>query len=386
MAASARPWYDSWVASRRALTIAASLLALSSGLSAQPARLVPDSASRVRIGSADGDEVTLFNRISGAVRLSNGEIVVANQGSNELRWFSATGSWLRTVGREGSGPGEFRGLRRVLLLSGDSLLVEDGLAARMTLYDRHGTLVRSWPISPAGTFVTPPPLGRLADGSFVAVTERELTPPPGHTQYRAVLLRYRDGTILDTLATTAGGEAYSVPCGTATSPGICGMGVPYGLRTQAAVAGGRVFIGNGERYELLRIDAQAGREDTLRRNVPAIPLDATRRAYFVDSIVEGLPPPRQALVRERFAGAPVRRTMPAFDALIGDDAGRLWVARPQARGAATRTWDVLDADGALIGSAQVPSGLRVTHIAHGHVVGVVRDADGVEYVDVYRLR
>lgn len=387
MDAQATPWYDVRVTHVRAVSIVvAAVLACPPELPGQTARITPDLASRVRIGSADGDDATLFNRISGAVRLSNGEIVVANQGSNELRWFSATGAWRRTVGREGSGPGEFRGLRRLLLLAGDSLLVEDGLAARMTMYDQHGSLVRSWQISPAGTFVTPPPLGRLPDGSFVAVTERELTPPPGHTQYRATLLRYRDGSILDTLASTAGGEAFSVPCGTATSPGVCGMGVPYGRRTQAAVAAGRVFVGNGERYELLRIDAQTRRVDTLRRSVPAVPLDAARRAYFVDSIVEGLPSARQALVRERFAGAPMRRTMPYFDALIGDDHGRLWLARPQARGAATRTWDVLDADGVLIGSSPLPSGLRVTHIANGHIVGVVRDADGVEYVESYRLR
>jgi hypothetical protein len=355
-------------------------------LLAQSPGIALDPPSRVRIGSADGEEVTLFNRISGAVRLSSGEIVVANQGSNELRWFSPTGAWLRTVGREGSGPGEFRGLRRLLLLPGDSLLAEDGLLVRMTLYDARGTLVRSWQISPAGSGITPPPIGRLADGSFVAVTERELSPPPGHTQYRAILLRYRDGVVRDTLVTTAGGEAFSVPCGTATSPGICGMGVPYGLRTQAAIADGRVFIGNGERYELLRITLPSGRVDTLRRSVPEVPLDAARRAYFVDSIVEGLPPARQALVRDRFAGAPMRRAMPFFDALLGDDRGRLWLARPQVRAAAMRTWDVLDADGALIGSTQFPSGLRITHIANGHVVGVLRDADGVEYVETYRLR
>lgn len=369
-----------------AFIAAAALLMPPLTLSAQQVRVVPDAASRVRIGSADGDEATLFNRISGAVRLSSGEIVVANQGSNELRWFSPTGEWMHTVGREGSGPGEFRGLRRLLLLPGDSLLVEDGLAARMTLFDTRGRLVRTWQISPAGSFITPPPLGRLGDGSFVAVTERELTPPPGHTQYNAILIRYRDGAILDTLSTTRGGEGFSVPCGTPTSPGICGVGVPYGARTQAAVAGGRVFVGNGERYELLRIDATSRQVDTLRRTVPAVPLDDARRAYFIDSIVDGLPAARQSVIRDRFSGAPVRRSMPYFDTLIGDDEGRLWVARPQARGAATRTWDVLDTEGRLLASPQLPSGLRVTQIAHGHVVGITRDGDGVEYVESYRLR
>ncbi len=351
---------------------------------AQAPRL--DASSRVRIGSADGEAAYLLNRIATALRLSTGEIVIADRGTSQLRWFSPTGTWLRSVGREGSGPGEFRGLRSLLLLPGDSLLAEDGLEARMTLYDRTSRLVRSWQISAAGSFITPPPIGRLPDGSFVAPTERELSPPPGHSHYQAILIRYRDGAIIDTLATARGGESFSVPCGTATQPGICGMGVPYGVRSLAAVVRDRVFVGNGERYELVRIDATSGKTDTLRREVPAVPLDAARRAYFVDSITVGLPEARRAVVRDRFSGAPARRTMPAFDALIADDAGRLWLARPQERGAAERRWDLLDEGGRFVGTVALPSALKVTHIAGGYVVGISRDADGVEYVEVYRLR
>lgn len=320
------------------------------------------------------------------MRLSSGEIVVANSGTSELRWYSANGAWVRTLGREGSGPGEYRSLRRMLLLAGDSLLAEDGLAARMTLYDARGRLARSWQISPAGSFVTPPPIGRLADGSFVAVTDRALSPPPGATKYEAVLIRYRDGALVDTLAAVSGGESFSVPCGTNSSPGVCSMGVPYGLRTLVAVLGHRAYVGNGERYELLRIDARTGRLDTLRRAVPEVPLDAVRRAFFVDSITAELPEARRVVVRQRFANAPARRTMPFFDDLAADDEGRLWLARPQGRGAAQRTWDLLDENGRFLGSVELPSALRITHVARGHLVGVSKDRDGVEYVEVYRLR
>jgi hypothetical protein len=246
--------------------------------------------------------------------------------------------------------------------------------------------VRSWMISPAGDFVTPPPIGRLPDGSFVAMTERSLSPPPGHTLLDAILIRYRDGVILDTLAVLRGGERYSVTCGTTSSPGLCNMGVPYGITAHAAVAGGRVFFGNGERYELLRIDPRSGKRDTLRREEAAPPLTAARRAYFVDSVAASVPPNRQALVRERYSGAPARRTMPVFSAILADDRGSLWIARPQERGAKHRAWDNLDGDGRLVRRVSLPANLDVRSIAGGHVIGVVRDEDDVEYIELHRLR
>lgn len=343
-----------------------------------------DVALQLRIGSADGDEPYLFARITGALRLSTGHIVVADGSTQELRWFSPTGEWLHTRGGAGSGPGEFRGLRSLLLLPGDSVLAEDGLESRMTLYDAGGRLVRTWQISAAGSFVTPPPVGRLPDGSFVAVAEREIDQPPGLIRFSATLIRYRDGRLLDTLGTLAGGERFTVPCGTPQQRALCGMSMPYGLRAHAGVAGGRAFAGNGARYELLRMDPATGRVDTLRRDVPVTPLTPARRAYFIDSLVRPLPPERGAVVRERYAGAPVHREMPYFEALIVEDDARLWLARPQAQGAVTRQWDVLDTQGRLLRSVLLPAALRVTQVAHGRVVGVSRDEDGVEYVEVHR--
>lgn len=367
-------------------TLALALCVTAAPSSALAQAASSDATRTLLIGAADGDEPYLFSRISGAVRLSSGIIVVANQGSSELRWFSPTGRWIRSRGRQGDGPGEFRGLRRILRLPGDSLLAEDGLSARMTLYDSAGALVRTWNIAEAAASVTPPPLGRLPDGSFVALAERALARPPGHTRFEASVLRYRDGKIVDTLLTSVGGEWFTVGCGTQKSPGLCGVGVPYGLRTLAATAGPFVYLGNGERYEVQRLDVRTQRVDTLRRDVPATPLSAARRAAFIDSVSGMVTEARRELARQRFATAPVRRTMPFFELLATDDRSNLWVARPQERSGTVREWDVFSAEGRFVRTVMLPASLAVTAIAQGYVVGVSRDADGVEFVAVYRLR
>ena len=60
----------------------------------------------LEIGPAGGPEY-VFSRIASATRLRDGRIVVAERAALQLRFFSATGRHLRTVGAKGQGPGEF---------------------------------------------------------------------------------------------------------------------------------------------------------------------------------------------------------------------------------------------------------------------------------------
>ncbi len=60
------------------------------------------------IGGMEGDPNQELFRVRGAIRLTNGNIVVANAGTSELRFFRADGSYLRSAGGDGDGPGEFR--------------------------------------------------------------------------------------------------------------------------------------------------------------------------------------------------------------------------------------------------------------------------------------
>lgn len=103
-------------------------------LSAEPA---------LEIGVFEGaPEYQLF-RVAGALRLADGRIAVANSGTHELRFYSADGTYLSATGREGEGPGEFKGLAQPLLLAPDSLLVWDWSIARASIFDDDGTFARS---------------------------------------------------------------------------------------------------------------------------------------------------------------------------------------------------------------------------------------------------
>lgn len=84
-----------------------------------------DTAPRLQIGALDGPAEYQLGRVIDATRMPDGRIVVADRSNHEIRVFDATGKFVRTMGRTGDGPGEFRDPLQVTALGGDSLLVWD---------------------------------------------------------------------------------------------------------------------------------------------------------------------------------------------------------------------------------------------------------------------
>jgi hypothetical protein len=65
--------------------------------------LVPETA-RVTIGVIGGDPAYELFRPRAAFRLSDGRIVIANSGTQELRYYDASGRHVMSVGGRGGGP------------------------------------------------------------------------------------------------------------------------------------------------------------------------------------------------------------------------------------------------------------------------------------------
>ena len=77
----------------------------------------------VAIGTMDGEEPYQLHTVSDAARGGNGQILVLNTSTAEVRVFDANGRYLRSIGRRGRGPGEFRYPTEIRVLAGDSVMV-----------------------------------------------------------------------------------------------------------------------------------------------------------------------------------------------------------------------------------------------------------------------
>ena len=107
-----------------------------------PCRLVPRVESSVSMGDAG-----VFGRINSVVLDAVGQVYVADGLALEIRVFDTAGRSVRSFGRSGQGPGEFRELYSLAFM-GDSLLALDARNARITVWSRAGAPIGTWPWLP----------------------------------------------------------------------------------------------------------------------------------------------------------------------------------------------------------------------------------------------
>ncbi len=93
---------------------------------------------------------------------------------------------------------------------------------------------------------------------------------------------------------------------------------------------------------------------------------------------------RRTIERE-FRDLPIPETKPAFGGEMRVDATRhLWVLELNDTGA-DPSWSVFDTDGVWLGVVTLPSRFTPMDIGTDYVLGLWRDADGVEHVRMYEL-
>lgn len=88
-----------------------------------------DPEPAVRIGARLRGADDMLFRVRGAARLSDRRIVVANGGTQEIRFYAADGRLERSAGGEGEGPGEFASVGAPVVGPADSVAPEGSSAS-----------------------------------------------------------------------------------------------------------------------------------------------------------------------------------------------------------------------------------------------------------------
>lgn len=339
---------------------------------------------RVDIGVLEGAEAYQLSQVGGAVRLSDGRIVVANGGSQEVRFFDTTGRYLATAGRKGGGPGEFERLGPVFALPGDSVAAFDWNLRRVSLFDSAGHFLRSFTLDV--TAAAPVPLGRLADGAWLCNRMFTFRPGGEGTQVvrdtTALLVFDSSGAFRDSIGRFPGPEWYVRSQGN----GAMASSLPFGTNTEVVVGGDRFYAGQSGRYEIVRYSVAGAPELIIRRAwAPQRVTDddvSRLKAERLARTDAGFRPNLERLYQD----IPFPSTFPAFDALRVDPLGNLWVLDSSRPGDQRRRWTVFSPDGVMLGAVETPRGLSVREIGRDYVLGTWRDALDVEHVRLYDLR
>jgi hypothetical protein len=339
---------------------------------------VSDSPA-VRIGTAAGAAEYEIFRASSGTTLEDGTIVVVNGGTHELRYYDASGRFLRTVGGEGDGPGELRNPLRLLRVHDDSLLVVDFRG--VSLFDSDGAFIRS----------TPTPIVRpeaaFADGSLIG---RRFAPGQdpfalGASRPQIALVRWwPDGGDTATIAIVPGDAVYRM----ATDDGaIVNYSQPFGARSTFATRGDELFLGVGTTFEI-RVHGLAGALRRIYRRraepTPVTPQDVAALEEVLRSTARS--ERSRTLIERLLAEWTVPATQPHFDRILVDARGYLWARRYSFDSDSATSWSIFDPDGSWMGDVALPPPLDVWEIGQNSILGLEHGEDDVEYVVAYSLR
>jgi len=333
------------------------------------------SEPTLTIGELDGPEEYLLFRANGARRLSNGNIVIANSGTYELRFYDANGRHVRSIGGEGDGPGEFRRMGEPWPLGSDSIAIWDSRNARLTVFDIDGEFGRSFRLDPITDALRPSPLGILADNALLvsAAVRREGQRPEGISQDSILYSRYSlEGAHMATFIRRRGHWHILRDLGGGMSGGGQLMTWP---NPAATVFGERWYYGSAESWEIGVYSADGALTRLYRRDKP-------NRIFTEAKRDEG---PESSSGQVLFTiTTPTPETFPAYRSFMVSDDGNLWV-EDYTHPSEQPSWAVFRDDGRYLGAVETPIGAQVTHIGDDFVLLIWEDELEVQQVQMYEL-
>jgi hypothetical protein len=379
-------------ASRPVVRDSAGVAIVENGLPTEALERPVDSTPKLTIGGAVGGADYDLNQIRGAVRLSDGRIVVADN-SLGVNFYDSTGTFLKRAGRKGKGPGEFEQMMSLWVSPGDSVLLFDISTRRVSVFSPEGEYVGQVDLAQQGFMA---PTGRLDDGTIVAMgfSFNPSDMPAKGTVYRnplPILLVAPSGGVPDTMAKFEGMEVYSeeLSFGGRTFP--TPMAVQFGRNTTVAASGDRIYVGDNGKPEI----AVYGREGNLLKIIrtaytPVRVTEEARQAQQEENLGQitrtpGIPPAMLGQAEDMIRRAKYAEAMPPYQTLVVARNGILWVQEYGQPGGPLR-FSIHDTTGARIARTWLPARFRVMDIGPDYVLGLWRDENDLEHVRLYRTQ
>ena len=343
----------------------------------------------VQIGGQEDDPRYDLLRIGSAFRLADGRLVVANEGSQELKFYDADGVHMRDAGGEGQGPGEFTGLGRLTVQPGDTLLAFDFRQLRLSRFSSDGTFqeVFSFAGNDQGSVTM---VDAFDDGTILSRTRLQFTAgslPSGRRRDSALYFTHQlPITRLDTVGLIADTEAF-----VKTTEGAVTMRqLAFGKRTTMVAGGEHIYSGTADSYEIRVLDKAGAPRTIIRRAhtasaVSPDQIEAYKENERDEIASQGAPPRFKAMFEAMLEEMPYPATHPAYSGFTLDREGNLWVQDHDIPGDNTRRYQVFDTTGQWLGTVAMPERVEPTDIGPDYVLGVWRDDDEIEYVRLYPL-
>jgi hypothetical protein len=335
-----------------------------------------------------------FTGLTGGRFTPGGGVMLA--ATTDIRFFDASGTWARSLGRSGSGPGEFRIINEVCLLADGSVIAFDSPNRRLTRFDNNGTV--AWVANSVRTLQF-----CLNDGSMLVSSSLAapgfpalrsdlapkldpITGAPGGTRFSRMSLDKEPRFLSDVAVAAPLPMGPMVrrqqPNGTVV---IVRAAIPFNRVRSVAVVADRVCVAEGIRYEVRCHDIRTHAVSLLRMDRPAVRVTEAMKRLYTDATLAPLSGEQRSARASEIAAIGYAETLPPYGRVMSDDVGRLWIQDYRMPRASTQEWSVFRMDGTFVNRVAFPADLILLDIRGDRVLGWSRDGDGFAVAKTYTL-
>ena len=346
-----------------------------------------------------------FSLVSAAMEIKPGQVLATDGTEMELVLVDFAKGTRTTVGRQGSGPGEYRVPAGLFKLSGDTIWVLDAMQQRLVAFNPDLTPGTTMPLllfdQSTTTALTAPffgdRMGRLYASAMVIQAGRgggqiQMQIPdsvalmrvdPRDTKVRTELAKVRFPTSGKPDIQQKGQTAFKYSM---AYPGLV-FSDPW-----TVFPDGRIAIVRGATYTVEFISADGKHSAPVRVAYDPIKVtDADKKAEMDEAqrqmkeqskAVQKMMPPNVSMEFELLPPAEWPANYPPVSplgALAGPD-GRLWVKRATPFRVGREQWDVIDQAGKLVARWRLPAKHTMVAVGQGVVYTVRTDEDDLRYL------
>jgi hypothetical protein len=321
----------------------------------------------------DSDTASVyFEHPVGATRFPDGTIAVADGLAPAIRFFDAQGAFLRSVGREGEGPGEFATLNWMGRCGTGTVTVWDFSLLRFTTVTATGEIRGQGRLEDIWEIPRPPAILSCSRAGHTALLLR----------LSGERIRGRDISVLTAplYLVSSRGVATLIDEAAPVIEWINDERIyrPVSMTTQFAVSDSRLYVSRSDSAQIRIYDLNGHLEEVLT-------LDLVRRAP-TDGHVRRNAEERTAFIsdragRSRFVDRYMTLPRPAYlpyhNGIHLDAAGHLWVLL-SFPGDPTTSLRAFTLRGDVIGDVLVPTDLRILELGDDYILGTIEDAATLE--------
>jgi hypothetical protein len=322
------------------------------------------------------------------VRFDDGSLVVADGGSLELRFFTAEGRHLRTVGGKGAGPGEFMTLT-ALKRNGNAAFAFDGRTAILRSYANDGRLTSENQIIASSRSMDE--MHFLGNGKIAV--RAPLRPgdqlPPVNGYARSILriaILDSTGQRLAVLGPFEDSETYSTHIKRDGVTYVANRPIPFGKHAVFAGSDSTVFVGTADAFEISGWGLTGEQTSKIRYDLAPVSVGDEQIAAFARHRSASASNPeleyREIAARASEYGGSI---VPPYARMLIDADGYLWLGTYPIETSESELWHVFEESGRFLGAVRTPGNLRLFEIGHDYVLGVSEDSTGVEHVQLHSL-